>query len=272
MKINYSLYILYFYYIMNTFNTANNQEDSMLNNYIVSPIYTITRSINDNVSSIIDDTTNSFSNMVSGVTDNVNTIYSGTVESINNTIEDIPSIPKLESVKDISIVASDLYKETLETVRSEKNILNVMIDSLRGNWFRIIMLVGILFVTMFLIIAKSVIRPVEQKEIKEKEEVSIKITEGMENNETNKLLSDLKNGLCNKYSGKSNELEKQCNKLSKNACNMTECCVYSKEKNKNVKCVAGDKVGPTFKYDDKGDSKNIEYYYYLNKCYGDKCV
>ena len=37
------------------------------------------------------------------------------------------------------------------------------------------------------------------------------------------------------------------------------------------KCAAGNESGPTFNTDKNGKTKNIDYYYYQSKCYGNKC-
>ena len=63
------------------------------------------------------------------------------------------------------------------------------------------------------------------------------------------------------------ELEKSCNKLTKDNCNATSCCVWLN----NSKCVAGKESGPTYYQDDDYNKINIDSYYYKNKCYGNKC-
>lgn len=54
------------------------------------------------------------------------------------------------------------------------------------------------------------------------------------------LLDD--ESFCEMYKGRSQDLEIQCNKLSKDNCNSKSCCFYT---NTN-KCVAGNKSGPTY--------------------------
>lgn len=62
-------------------------------------------------------------------------------------------------------------------------------------------------------------------------------------------------------------LETSCNKLSKYNCNLTSCCVWTSEN----KCKAGNQSGPTFNSDSKGKTLPLDYYYFENKCYGNKC-
>lgn len=63
------------------------------------------------------------------------------------------------------------------------------------------------------------------------------------------------------------DLEKSCNNLTNNNCNLTSCCVWTS----NDKCKAGDASGPTFNSDEKGKTKQLDYYYFQNKCYGNGC-
>lgn len=63
------------------------------------------------------------------------------------------------------------------------------------------------------------------------------------------------------------DLEKSCSNLTNNNCNLTSCCVWTS----NGKCKAGDASGPTFNSDEKGKTKQLDYYYFKNKCYGNGC-
>jgi hypothetical protein len=63
------------------------------------------------------------------------------------------------------------------------------------------------------------------------------------------------------------ELEKQCNALTETNCNTTSCCVWTS----NKKCKSGDISGAVFNTDANGKTEIPEYYYYKNKCYGEKC-
>ena len=70
---------------------------------------------------------------------------------------------------------------------------------------------------------------------------------------------------CDYHKGVS--LEMACNKLTNDNCNSTNCCVLTNEN----KCKAGNKLGPIFNTDKNGQTINIDYYYYRNKCYGNRC-
>jgi len=62
-------------------------------------------------------------------------------------------------------------------------------------------------------------------------------------------------------------LDAKCQQLTEQNCNSTSCCVWLN----GEKCVAGGINGPTFNTDENGKTKEIDNYYYQNKCYGPKC-
>ena len=62
---------------------------------------------------------------------------------------------------------------------------------------------------------------------------------------------------CESHLGKAGELDEGCERLTKDICLETNCCVYT---NFN-KCVAGSKAGPTFVKHQQG----LDHYYYQNK-------
>lgn len=62
-------------------------------------------------------------------------------------------------------------------------------------------------------------------------------------------------------------LEKKCNDLTQNNCNLTSCCVWMS----GNKCKAGNENGPTFNTGTDGKSIPYLYFYFQNKCYGSKC-
>jgi hypothetical protein len=70
---------------------------------------------------------------------------------------------------------------------------------------------------------------------------------------------------CESHSGF--DLETSCNNLTKYNCGVTSCCIWTSDN----KCKAGNASGPTFHSDDKGKSLPLDYYYFQNKCYGEKC-
>jgi hypothetical protein len=63
------------------------------------------------------------------------------------------------------------------------------------------------------------------------------------------------------------ELEKACNKLTKDNCGIVSCCVFTGDN----KCKAGNIKGPTFNSDENGKTNSLSHYYFQNKCYGDGC-
>jgi hypothetical protein len=72
---------------------------------------------------------------------------------------------------------------------------------------------------------------------------------------------------CESHRGSSGTLDESCGKLTQGNCNSTSCCVWTSDD----KCKAGNIDGPTFNSDSNGKTKVLDYYYFQNKCYGDKC-
>lgn len=81
---------------------------------------------------------------------------------------------------------------------------------------------------------------------------------------------DNNNGFCKTHEGDRNKLQKSCSELTRDNCLATSCCVYAKMEGVE-QCHSGDINGPTFKRDKEGKTKNIDYYYFRNKCIGDGC-
>ena len=78
------------------------------------------------------------------------------------------------------------------------------------------------------------------------------------------LNSDFKEDICAKYHGNSNNINKQCNKLSPTNCKLMDCCVLLNGK----KCVAGNVNGPTY-LTENGKEIDQLYFHYKDTCYGD---
>jgi hypothetical protein len=92
--------------------------------------------------------------------------------------------------------------------------------------------------------------------------------EGLTNaNSNTSIIANKSDSFCQYHTGSSHVLEESCGKLTQRNCNSTSCCVWTS----NDKCVAGKASGPTFNTDENGKTKNLDYYYYQNKCYGTKC-
>ena len=87
------------------------------------------------------------------------------------------------------------------------------------------------------------------------------------------LLNKIEGGFCDKYKGQSHLLEEHCNKLANGVCKVSGCCILAHNSGDNSnKCIAGNVSGPTFHTTEDGTDLNFDYYYYKNKCYGNKCV
>jgi len=92
--------------------------------------------------------------------------------------------------------------------------------------------------------------------------------EGLANPKPNtSIIVNKSNAFCENHRGSSHILEQSCGELTQDNCNSTSCCVWTS----NNKCVAGKANGPTFNTNKNGKTKNLDYYYYQNKCYGSKC-
>ena len=72
-------------------------------------------------------------------------------------------------------------------------------------------------------------------------------------------------GICAQYKSSPDQLEEACNRLDKNVCAATTCCVLIG----GEKCVSGGESGPTMKvnYNDP-TIRNRDLYYHQGKCYG----
>jgi len=121
-----------------------------------------------------------------------------------------------------------------------------------------------IFIISFLLLSVIVfiksINLVSNEPEQPKKLMSVVTIEGMDNIP----LSGSKS-FCKKHNGF--DLEKSCNKLTKYNCGLTSCCVYTSEN----KCQAGNASGPTFNSDSHGLTKNLDYYLFENKCYGQGC-
>ena len=96
----------------------------------------------------------------------------------------------------------------------------------------------------------------------EKELIKIITIEGLENRQ---LIMDERKAFCETNKGFT--LEKSCNNLTKQNCNLTSCCVWTSDN----KCKAGNENGPLFNSDSNGKTIPLDYYYFQNKCFGENC-
>lgn len=81
------------------------------------------------------------------------------------------------------------------------------------------------------------------------------------------ISTDKLDAFCNTSIGNGANLSTNCGQLTSDNCKSTSCCVWTS----NQQCVAGDASGPTFNTDNNGKTKKLDYYYFENKCYGEKC-
>jgi hypothetical protein len=91
--------------------------------------------------------------------------------------------------------------------------------------------------------------------------------EGLQNPPDTSIVMNKSDAFCEKHRGSSGSLNGECAKLTDKNCNTASCCVLVNGK----KCAAGNADGPTFNTDKNGKTKNLDFYYYQNKCYGSKC-
>jgi hypothetical protein len=92
--------------------------------------------------------------------------------------------------------------------------------------------------------------------------------EGLTNSELDtNIIMNKSDAFCESNRGSSGTLDDSCGKLTQDNCNTTSCCVWTS----NNKCMAGNETGPTFNTDSNGKTKDLDYYYFQNKCYGAKC-
>lgn len=88
---------------------------------------------------------------------------------------------------------------------------------------------------------------------------------------TKESFEDMMDGhtnFCRKHQQDPVNMEKQCSTLAESNCKRSPCCNWTN----NSKCMAGDATGPTFKYNSDGTMIPIDSYYYMNKCFGPKCL
>jgi hypothetical protein len=102
---------------------------------------------------------------------------------------------------------------------------------------------------------------------KPKKLLQVATIEGLSNPPDTSIIINKGAAFCESQRGSSGTLDKSCGKLTKNNCNSTTCCVFTS----NNKCVAGGENGPTFNTHSNGKTKELDYYYFMNKCYGINC-
>ena len=91
--------------------------------------------------------------------------------------------------------------------------------------------------------------------------------EGLAQKQDSSIVINSHDAFCESQRGSSGSLDGSCGKLTKNNCNATSCCVWTSDN----KCVAGGVGGPTFNTGANGKTNSLDYYYFHNKCHGNKC-
>jgi hypothetical protein len=79
--------------------------------------------------------------------------------------------------------------------------------------------------------------------------------------------ANLNDTFCSANSTNLVELNEQCSKLPSETCKTTSCCALVN----GDTCLGGGASGPTFKTTQQGKPINVDYYYYMNMCYGSTC-
>lgn len=97
--------------------------------------------------------------------------------------------------------------------------------------------------------------------------IQVVTIEGLTNPPDTSISINKSDAFCENHKGSGGSLDNSCQKLTKNNCNTTSCCVWTSDN----KCVAGKEDGPLFNSDAKGKTKELDYYYFKNKCYGKGC-
>jgi hypothetical protein len=92
--------------------------------------------------------------------------------------------------------------------------------------------------------------------------------EGLTNIPDTSIIQNKNDAFCESHRGSSHILNESCGNLTKQNCNNTSCCVWSSDQ----KCLAGSIDGPTFNTDSNGKTKKWDYYYFQDKCFGEKCT
>ena len=135
-----------------------------------------------------------------------------------------------------------------------------------SNWFYILEVSIVVLLIFSFIIFFQILGTNFNTEEHPKKLLQVVTVEGLDNFNTS-LITDKSDAFCESHKENKNMLNQLCNKLNQKKCNSTSCCIWSS----NNECVAGNKDGAIFNSDKKGKTINLDYYYYQNKCYGNKC-
>ena len=104
------------------------------------------------------------------------------------------------------------------------------------------------------------------EEPRQKKLLQVVTVEALDNLSTSIPMSKSQ-AFCEAHKGSGGSLDESCSRLTRENCNDTSCCVWTS----NQKCAAGSVDGPTFNTNTNGSPKQLGYYYFQGKCYGNKC-
>lgn len=146
--------------------------------------------------------------------------------------------------------------------------MSEIIDFIKENVQEIVIIVIVVLFLLVLINIKGIDLNAPKPESKLVQQVTVE-SFAMDDSDENikKMMASSSENFCESYLGNSVDLEQSCNELTESNCGEVKCCVYG-----NGKCVAGDISGPTYKTDKDGMLITMDTYYYLGKCYGNKCT
>lgn len=146
--------------------------------------------------------------------------------------------------------------------------MSEIIDFIKENVQEIVIIVIVVLFLLVLINIKGIDLNAPKPESKLVQQVTVE-SFAMDDSDENikKMMASSSENFCESYLGNSVDLEQSCNELTESNCGEVKCCVYG-----NGKCVAGDISGPTYKTDKDGKLITMDTYYYLGKCYGNKCT
>jgi len=78
---------------------------------------------------------------------------------------------------------------------------------------------------------------------------------------------NLNDHFCNANANNLVELNTNCQGLPSATCKTNQCSVLVN----GTTCMAGNQGGPSLNVDGEGNPIKVDYYYYMNKCYGNGC-
>ena len=132
--------------------------------------------------------------------------------------------------------------------------MSEIIDFIKENIQEIVIIVVVVLLLLVIINIKGIDLNAPKPKSKLVKQVIVEtfVPDDSEEN-IKKMMASSSENFCESYLGNSQDLEKDCNQLTKG------------------NCVAGDISGPTYKTDKDGKLITMDSYYYLGKCRGTNC-